>query len=185
MQTEGHTFITKGSRSSEGTWLPSPHSCGTSKSKRYFSGSHHCQARHNDARWIFNQEQGTTQNKDGTYCCGDINEERISIDAHNLQKWIGNDVHNFAVSPHEETPECERDQPGVGVDNCCCYGHWGRQDTSFTPRQAFKVLSEHFNTSLDLFPDTPIYFIGPWGSRLRDLQSPWAWYSSWHTVGTL
>lgn len=41
----------------------------------------------------------------GTHCCGDINEERVAVDAHDLQKRIGNDVHHFAVSPHEEAPE--------------------------------------------------------------------------------
>lgn len=85
----------------------------------------HCQDRARDAQG--NRDENPADSflgDDPQYRRGNVNEERVPVDAHDLQKRVGNDVHHFAVSPHEETPESEGDQPGVGVDDCGRNGHF-------------------------------------------------------------
>lgn len=59
-----------------------------------------------------------------TYRCGNVNEEGVAIYTHYLQEWVGDNVHNFTVPPHQESPESKGNEPSVRINRCCCYGHW-------------------------------------------------------------
>lgn len=75
METEVNAFIMKGIRSSEGARLPSsPIPVEFLNSKGIFKA--HISVRLEIMMWVeFPTKDGITQNKYGTYCCGDINEE--------------------------------------------------------------------------------------------------------------
>lgn len=69
----------------------------------------------------------TEDSPQSSLCCAyrswNINEEWIAINTHNLKKWVRDNVHNFVVSPHKESPERQRNQPCISIDSCCSYGH--------------------------------------------------------------
>lgn len=71
-----------------------------------------------------------------TYRCGNIDEEGVAIYTHYLQERVGDNVHNFAVPPHQESPESKGNKPSVCINRCCCYG-----DCKCIRR--FKVLLEY------------------------------------------
>lgn len=58
-----------------------------------------------------------------TYHCRNVNGKGISIDTDYLHEGIGHQVHDFVVSPEQESPEGKRNQPGIAIDRCCSNGH--------------------------------------------------------------
>ena len=57
-----------------------------------------------------------------TYRCGNIDEEGVAIYTHYLQERVGDNVHNFTVPPHQESPESKGNKPSICINRCCCYG---------------------------------------------------------------
>ena len=62
-----------------------------------------------------------------SYHCRNVNGQGISISTDYFHEGIGNQVHHFAVSPEQESPEGKRNKPGVAIDRCCRNSHWESQ----------------------------------------------------------
>lgn len=70
---------------------------------------------------------GSARQWNRTHRGGNVDEERVAVDAHRLQKGVASDLPLGPLPPGQETPQTYRDQPGVQEDDHCSDGHCGRE----------------------------------------------------------
>ena len=58
-----------------------------------------------------------------THRGGDVDEERVAVDAHGLQEGIASDLPLGPLPPGQEAPQTDRHQPGVHEDHRGRYRH--------------------------------------------------------------